>query len=1353
MSKESVKHLDISSVIEHLIKNTSILLEILMAEKNSSESQLKRLLLLQHLSVLLTALEKADIPLSCIPELIDSVMPITQHLTTMNYGNTALRYHDWTIRLLKPYSNQFTEVLSAHFIAKGDLVKQVSDDKLDESKRSHPESLNTTDNMISSLRDYLAGWQLNHEQKTIDKDLSSTCIEKINKLEMEFLYQVSLDLLANHQSRFAPGSTMEPFTSKWTELQTTVIRVAQRLQTKDGSLAWHLLYTLQQSAPSEPEWQRQLLYLLLPASQQILGQISVDTAQKGDWQRYRANLDEFRQNLIEVLTDMKNFSGDSQPRLAAAEIYSQKNHSLIKAMMEECTQLLGPPPGRLAFCFLILGSFSRQEALPHSDFELICLVGDEKHTTWNHNDSRAENRYLAAWYDYFQFKMISAGLRLDEDSQTKGHPADPELRQTPAQLIAKLCEKSDTADKLYYSLLNPQYLYGVDGEALLATYQQELKNFFTIPPPVNKENKYESTSVTTTMQLIATRHLEFCYKDFQRGQEKKKSAESLVINLKEDYWEPLIYLVHHLALYYGKTSGTTQAAIAFLAENKLITTSVAEDLRTAVTDLYQLRWRQHHQRHVQHEIYDEKISDVLGIESQRLRSIKNRLLIPGYHALSNWLRHHEWPNDPFTAYWCEQLPVWLEAKSLDKARIDHVIDFLGAAQIVNPDFYQQAYQRIIDIWPTSPSTTRELTKYFYEQLCIRLKTSGFPSSQYRRLTKIMGDMPLPDGTRWWRLEEELLWRKALAAHWLSDDSSESLSQEISHYQKKKLPLVWTTVLPSLISNDEKKPITSTTRHLLKAVVAEKLIDSHGRWLATPGLPGRRPVIAYPNHHSPNYYIKPFPELPGNEYAVHALAQRWMGEATAKSQPVTLTFTDYKNMPLPQHPRPYPVLISEAILQADTLAGNHFETALLAEGKTSSPLIQAKLDPFHFTQWFLLSLLIHPEDGTPHNFVITQIPSGQYRLIGIDNDHHFVRPFFSGWLSSDNAFIDICTENKLSIPTDPNARQLLQVKTILYCLDQMQAPLDPQAVTDFLALDFATLLTTWLEDLVQWDQHHRKLLGEAQNHYLEGHCDRFSYIRPIFGSQTMPRLYQTSERLRRFLLEKDQSSSTHLDCLRRIHPLIGRRYLPLHENSFKNRSPIGRFKYLTDELKKIRSHHLPSSLSGRDILGRMEEKLGEESLIEQIKHQTAHHPGKALKYLRRYIEEKKPLEQIITDVRSGTISPVKLIRLFSTDISSPIHRAEILKAVQFTQITKREQSAIFKSLSRENYEILDISEVRGLSQRDWKEILLESVNLQRLSLKSCSGIRDGLLVNLAEGCMTLTELTLSNVSIQWHLLKK
>ena len=158
--------------------------------------------------------------------------------------------------------------------------------------------------------------------------------------------------------------------------------------------------------------------------------------------------------------------------------------------------------------------------------------------------------------------------------------------------------------------------------------------------------------------------------------------------------------------------------------------------------------------------------------------------------------------------------------------------------------------------------------------------------------------------------------------------------------------------------------------------------------------------------------------------------------------MTLILTDYNKAPLPQYPHAYPILVSEAITQTDNLAGNHFETALLAETmpKLTSPTsVQARLDPFHFTQWFFLSLLIHPEDGTPHNFVVIKTSDGQYRLIGIDNDHHFVRPFLSGWRSSDRAFKDICNENKTPIPADPNAQQLLQVKTILYCLDQMQAP--------------------------------------------------------------------------------------------------------------------------------------------------------------------------------------------------------------------------------------------------------------------------------------------------------------------------
>ena len=41
-----------------------------------------------------------------------------------------------------------------------------------------------------------------------------------------------------------------------------------------------------------------------------------------------------------------------------------------------------------------------------------------------------------------------------------------------------------------------------------------------------------------------------------------------------------------------------------------------------------------------------------------------------------------------------KLPIWLEAKSMDEAQIDRVIDFLCSAQITSPIIYQQAYRKI-----------------------------------------------------------------------------------------------------------------------------------------------------------------------------------------------------------------------------------------------------------------------------------------------------------------------------------------------------------------------------------------------------------------------------------------------------------------------------------------------------------------------------------------------------------------------------------------------------------------------------------------------------------------------------------
>ena len=105
-------------------------------------------------------------------------------------------------------------------------------------------------------------------------------------------------------------------------------------------------------------------------------------------------------------------------------------------------------------------------------------------------------------------------------------------------------------------------------------------------------------------------------------------------------------------------------------------------------------------------------------------------------------------------------------------------------------------------------------------------------------------------------------------------------------------------------------------------------------------------------------------------------------------------------------------------------------------------------------------------------------------------------------------------------------------------------------------------------------------------------------------------------------------------------------------------------------------------------------------------------------MRRYLQEQKPLEQKKEHIQTGKLSTKELITLFSKDILSPVYRAEILKIIPFSWIPKQDQPAIFKSLAGDDYEALDVSQVRGLAHRDWKQMLLKNINLQRLSLKSC-----------------------------------
>jgi ankyrin repeat domain-containing protein 50 len=1431
------------TVIYGLIGNTRELLKLAIQTPSSSRI---RLLLLQHLSSLLSALEIKGVLQSYESEVLHLVAPVTQYLADQKCGNTAIRFHERIIQWLETCSSpdDYKSLRAKHHGAIGELHQRLFEDKLDEAQNSDGWQFSFPAVMLVGLRHHMEAWKLGGETHPIDT------------AEMEFLYRITLEVLVDYAA--TAGKLTD---SDWNDFKQTVIDVILRLcQSPNTGLAWHLVYRLQQQASRvkhEFIWQKQLLALLWKASQHLdILQNIFPPAICSDWQRYRAMLVSPRQQLASVLSDLKHFDVDHQLRLTAAAIYHQQIQKIIQTMMADCTRSLGPAPSGLFFCFLWAGSYSRREALPYSDIEMICLVSHEHEIPWE-NQASIKQRYLSAWYDYFQFKMISlgesTGLRLDDDGRNKAHPGEPRLRNTPDGWISMLRSQSHQPDVLNALLLNAHYLYGNDDQKLFDSYRKALEPLFALPVSVEYElyklpddlkiediqpkkgefyckntviedkkwhhyvfqhplgkkeiayvqeqhlNKLkvedyhlipispvevkdptaipqkigrllvpvftngdlvatiDQTHISvasirmTVTQQVAESYLQAIVEDFKKNNsiERKESKRVAAVSLKQDYWQYLIYGIHYLALYYDKPLDSTSAAIDFLAENMLITLEVAQNLRVAIADLYQLRWQQHHKHRSQYELLEEEKSPEGDKQQRRLNTIKNRLLIPWYHALSHWLSHHQWPADPLRKYWQDQYRNWLQAESWDtwRERIDRVVDWLCTVQMTDPTVYQEAYRQIGNTWLSDPSLTKQCAQHYYEGLDSKLKGAGLSVPQRQAILQTVWNTPMPDGTRFGWQSDEQLWRDRLARHLLVEEDQQAISDEIKYYVDHQFPCIWVSGLPFTAHSEEKKTQSNRSERLLKFSVAQCLINQDGIWQKTRGLPGKRIVIAYPQQTQPVYYVKIYPELPGIEYAFNELSQRLMGKASAYTQFVTLRFTTETGDHLPKHPHAYPVLFSEAI-HSVLDAAPHLEAVLTADEK----FIQTHLDMDQFTRWVFLSLLTQPEDGTPHNFILTKAEWGDLlRLIGIDNDHHFVCSFGSSWLG-DQSFEELYRTDGDPVPKDALVDQRIHIKSIIYCLEAMRKPLSKTAIEEYLYFNIMALLESWQNTLVNWDRHHQNLLQytvkgqkiDDQTYYFSKNKNIFCYIRPVWGSQTMARIYQTAERLRQVLLDESHPVTTHLELVSRVHPLIGRRYQKIHR-VLEKRSSIVKFKHLTSELKKIQGDHLPSSMTGWDILNRLEE--GQTPLDQQIKNNKATDSSMALKQLHSFREEISSLRDKEAAVISSKFSAEDLRIELQQHILLPDHRAKLVGVIPFERFTrKNEQRPILEILIGGEYQAFAVRQITEFSSSDWIRLLGKSKNLERLALKGCANINRALLNELAYRCSCLKELILSETTL-------
>lgn len=442
------------------------------------------------------------------------------------------------------------------------------------------------------------------------------------------------------------------------------------------------------------------------------------------------------------------------------------------------------------------------------------------------------------------------------------------------------------------------------------------------------------------------------------------------------------------------------------------------------------------------------------------------------------------------------------------------------------------------------------------------------------------------------------------------------------------------------------------------------------------------------------YFKVFPELPGIEEAVGLLTRKLLNYGAPHTELLNIAGC--------------PVLVSHSHGDKDKtldfMLRNH-------------PHTLNNLDEMSLSGLILVAMLINPEDGKPTNYVIEPHPSSpkKYCIVGIDNDHAFVPA--------------IVAEKPKKGFWDGKLIPIAQVKTVLYCLDQMKDPIHPTIRSLFINLRPDEVLDEWLRELKKVNTSYSDFFPNPKDHvtfFKEHEC----FLGIPFQKGAISHLYDKFVTLRD-LLTKNQNL-THLDLLSKLEQRLAKRYqLVSHLPTVKERWEAG------DALFYEKTHTGSGTTLTRsgDILRSMNLPL-EESVLESIRRGKALGPIQALEELKnsKNVLQIKTLEAL--GARAGDHNILKTLQGEAT-------RASFLEKIDFKDLSPQEQEAVLSYLKNKPLENLPLKNCNALTDQILAQTL-EVSHIKKLDLRGCEHITYRSLLHLSKTAPNLEELNLSNI---------
>jgi hypothetical protein len=441
-----------------------------------------------------------------------------------------------------------------------------------------------------------------------------------------------------------------------------------------------------------------------------------------------------------------------------------------------------------------------------------------------------------------------------------------------------------------------------------------------------------------------------------------------------------------------------------------------------------------------------------------------------------------------------------------------------------------------------------------------------------------------------------------------------------------------------------------------------------------------------------FYFKIYPEYPLMELFLNDLTYR-LGYYPPRE--VDLWLWEYEGLT-------YPILVSEAV------PGNSLQTLL-------ENYIPLELNPQAFSQSMVISALTCQGDNKPDNSIVYNNSIEGNRICLIDADRWFVPAF------EDNA---------------------LEVKDIVFCLDNMKSVVDPVFIEEFLSLNPQELLQAWAKQMKNWGWKCIDIFGEQKiEEYFGGWLrkdTRKTLLLPPLKFNTIFRLFHQIQALQEVLSSSSPytgyHSVKHFALLSKINSRLANHYLLSHE---KKINIFDRFTYLTEH----------GYIRGKgNQLEYFTSKVDFKTKINMWDDMNIQNNWKS-DIATINIELEKSMESIDTinrakqELKNRNVLPFKML--------SQMGKKKVLDELDWSELKLSIQRFFLTFLTMqenlENYLHLTINNSEEINDEDMQILLRKSSMLKRLLLNNCPKLSDSIWTALPEKDCSLNEIILKHLS--------